>query len=204
MTMFKRITASLLVAGALLPFFAQDGRAQTPSAPNAPEVHVYLMRGLFGVFSLGMDDLAEKLRAYGYRADVYAWTDWSLIADQIANNYGRGHRGPVAVIGHSLGANSTIEVANNLSQKPVPIALGVTFDATEPGTIPPNVLHFMNFYALDGFGHKVEPSPAFAGELINLDLTAADGSITHTNIDALDRFHVMVIGKLVEVTAKHK
>jgi hypothetical protein len=33
-----------------------------------------------------------------------------------------------------------------------------------------------------------------------VDRVSADGTITHTNIDALDRFHQLVIDKLAHLT----
>ena len=77
--------------------------------------------------------------------------------------------------------------------------LGVIFDATEVRQVPPNVTTFINFYARDGFGHRAVAGPGFVGELDNFDLTT-DGTITHTNIDALDRFHQLVIDKLTHLT----
>src|SRR5262245_16456883 len=41
-------------------------RSQQPQVSNA--AHVYLLRGLLNIFSLGMDDLANKINARGVRA----------------------------------------------------------------------------------------------------------------------------------------
>lgn len=170
-----------------------------PPAPKRSETHVYLMRGLFGIFSLGMDDLAGKLNAKGYRSDVYAWDNWQNVSALVAKRYADGHRGPVVVIGHSLGANSVFAVADDLQKRNIPVEIGVTFDATQPGQVPSNVTMFINFWARDGFGHPVRPSPDFAGDLEDYDLSTQAG-IDHTNIDALDRFHQFIIGKLDGMT----
>jgi hypothetical protein len=163
------------------------------------ETHVYLMRGLLGIFSLGMDDLAGKLNKQGFRASVYGYEVWQTIADQIVERRRSGHTGPVVIIGHSLGANATFDAADNLNGRDVPILLAVIFDATEVRRVPANVSTFINFYARDGFGHRAVAGPGFLGELDNFDLSA-DGTITHTNIDALDRFHQLVIDKLLHLT----
>jgi hypothetical protein len=163
------------------------------------ETHVYLMRGLLGIFSLGMDDLAGKLNKHGFRADVYGYEVWQTIAEQIVERRRNGHTGPVVIIGHSLGANATFDVADNLNRSEVPVLLAVIFDATEVRRVPANVNTFINFYARDGFGHQAVAGPGFLGELDNFDLSA-DGTITHTNIDALDRFHQLVIDKLLHLT----
>jgi hypothetical protein len=76
------------------------------------------------------------------------------------------------VIGHSLGADATIQIANALDQQNIPIELIVTFDATHPHQVPKNVLHLVNFYQNNGFGKRISPGPGFKGELTNFDLTA--------------------------------
>ena len=171
-----------------------------PPPPKRSETHVYLMRGLFGVFSLGMDDLAGKLNAKGYRSDVYAWDTWPQVSALVTQRYSDGHRGPVVIIGHSLGANSVFSVADTLHKQNIPVQVGVTFDATQPGQVPSNVAVFINFWARDGFGHPVQPAPDYAGDLEDYDLSTQPG-IDHTNIDALDRFHQFIIGKLDGMTA---
>jgi hypothetical protein len=192
---------SAIVQAAAQTSFTPSQLSHWGKSVKSSETKVYLMRGLFGVFSLGMDDLAGKLKAHGFTANVYPWDDWETIVNQIAVGHQQGQPTPVAIIGHSLGANSTFQVADSLNSQNIPVILAVTFDSTEPGKVPPNVVRFINFFALDGFGHKVEAGPGFTGELTNIDLTTA-GNITHTNIDALDRFHQMIITTLLEMTSR--
>ena len=64
----------------------------------------------------------------------------------------------MVLIGHSLGANATFQIANALDAQNIPIELIVTFDATDPLPVPKNVLHFVNFYQNNGFGKKVSPA----------------------------------------------
>ena len=105
------------------------------------------------------------------------------------------------IIGHSLGANATFDVANSLNGREVPVLLAVIFDATEVRRVPANVSTFINFYARDGFGHQAVAGPGFLGELDNFDLSGQSG-IDHTSIDALDRFHQFVIVKLGKMTSE--
>lgn len=195
--------AALAVLGAA-PSFANKphGHTQKTEAPlpTRAQTRVYLMRGLFGVFSLGMDDLAGKLNAAGYNSSVYAWDNWPGVVDTISRRRADGDTGPVVVIGHSLGANSVFSVAGALQQQGIPIELAVTFDATEPQPVPANVAVFINFWARDGFGRPIPPSPNYVGDLEDIDLSNQPG-IDHTTIDALDRFHQFVIGKLDAMTA---
>jgi hypothetical protein len=196
-----RSVAAISFAAVLCLAAVSSVAQHTSRHPNLAraETHVYLMRGLFGVFSLGMDDLAGKLTNYGFRANVYGYDVWQTIVDQIVERRQSGHTGPIVIIGHSLGANATFDVADNLNTRDVPVLLGVIFDATEVRQVPANVTTFINFYAKDGFGHRALAGPGFIGELDNFDLTT-EGTITHTNIDALDRFHQLVIDKLMHLT----
>jgi hypothetical protein len=189
------------VIGGLLsiaPVHQADTQQAAPSV-NA-QSQVYLLRGLLNIFSLGMDSLADKLRPHGFEPTVSSWEFGAPITDKIASEYAGGKIGPIFVIGHSLGANTTFDIAHALQAKGIPVNLVVTFDPTIPQPVPANVRRFINFYAQDGFGHKVAPGPGFTGELDNLDFSS-DKSIDHGNIDALDRFHQFVIAQMLAITA---
>lgn len=192
------LAAAFAVAGAA--FETADAQERRAASSSKADTHVYLMRGLFGVFSLGMDDLAQKLKRDGYRAEVYGWDSWEQVTDIILSNYARGQN-EIVVIGHSLGANSVFLVAERLQGRGIPVLMGVTFDATEPKPVPLNVSTFVNFWARDGFGHPVSAPANYAGELDNFDLSG-EPNIDHTSIDALDRFHTFVISKLDKLVSR--
>jgi hypothetical protein len=203
MDFFRRSTSTTFLAAALAfavtayePAEAQSRRTISKKA----DTHVYLMRGLFGVFSLGMDDLAGKLHRDGYRTNIYGWDSWEQVADVIRQNYQSGQN-EVVIIGHSLGANAVILVSERLQKNNVPVLLAVTFDATDPHKVPMNVGTFLNFWARDGFGHPVEAQAGYKGELDNFDLSG-QSNVDHTSIDALNQFHRLVIAKLDGLTAR--
>jgi hypothetical protein len=175
--------------------------AQSSNAATASEVQVDLLRGLADIFSHGMDTLADKLGRLGYSAQVYSTHGWQSVAQRIAYKYSRGHKDIVVVIGHSLGANATFDVANALDRQNIPVELIVTFDATSPQPVPKNVLHFVNFYQENGFGKRVSPGPGFQGELTNIDLTA-DMGLSHTTIEKSPRLHAVVMQKIAAVVKK--
>ncbi len=62
--------------------------AWSPCAPA--ETRVYLLRGWFGVFSLGIDKMAEDLRAKGIRAEAIGHLEWKAAADKIASDRAAG------------------------------------------------------------------------------------------------------------------
>jgi hypothetical protein len=178
-----------------------SANAQGTKPAAASEVQVDLLRGLADIFSRGMDTLANKLNRLGYSAQVYSTHGWQSVAQRVASKYSRGHKDIVVVIGHSLGANATFDVANALDRQNIPVELIVTFDATSPQPVPKNVLHFVNFYQENGFGKRVSPGPGFQGELTNIDLTA-DMGLSHTTIEKSPRLHAVVMQKIADVVKK--
>ena len=71
------------------------------TSPAAMAVEVYLFRGLAGVpFSVGLDDLGDKLKASGIHAETLAHSQWHQVYSKIKR---RGYK-EVAFIGHSMGA----------------------------------------------------------------------------------------------------
>src|SRR5271170_6964069 len=56
-----------------------------------------------------------------------------------------GDHGPVILIGHSLGADAVIAVAQAPDRYNIPVALLVLFDDTAPHEMPGNVARAINF-----------------------------------------------------------
>ena len=193
----------LLAIAAICSVVSTAATAQTAAKapPTAAQVQVDLLRGLADIFSRGMDTLTDKLNREGYSARVYSTNGWQSVARRIADTYSRGHKDIVVIIGHSLGANATFDIANELNKQNIPIELIVTYDATRPVLVPKNVLHFVNIYQDNGFGKKVAAGPDFQGELTNIDLTA-DTSISHTTIEKSPRLHALVIQKIADIVKK--
>ena len=186
---------------------AQPGAAaqRTQAAASPSQVQVDLLRGLADVFSRGMDTLTAKLNQRGYGARVYSTNGWQTVAHRIAVAYSRGHKDIIVIIiviiGHSLGANATFDIANQLDQQNIPIELIVTFDATRPQPVPKNVLHLVNFYRENGFRKPVSAGSEYKGELTNIDLTA-DTGLSHTTIEKSPRLHLVVMKKIEDVVKK--
>lgn len=205
MTTTRRCFLMLLTAAVLAAFPCQTPATAAPKpapAGNAKamgETRVYLLRGLLNVFSLGMDTLGEKLNAGGIRAEVLNHDSWTALALRIAGDYRRGERGPVILIGHSLGADVLFQLAERLDGDGVPVRLIVTFDPTNSYAVPKNVDYMLNLFQHNGFGRRVAAGPGFRGELTNMDLTS-DRSIDHTSIDKSPALHNLVIEKIRAVT----
>ncbi|HUC50329.1 MAG TPA: hypothetical protein VMA30_13160 [Xanthobacteraceae bacterium] len=164
--------------------------------PHAPRAHVYLLRGLFNVFSLGMDSLAAELSRRGVETSVDNYADWRALASQAAARYKAGSESPIILIGHSLGADAVMDMAAYLGRKNVPVALVIPFDGTKPLIAPANVGRVVNLtqrsyaYARAGAG--------FHGTLANIDVSF-DKNIDHINIDKAPRTHARAISEVMAV-----
>jgi hypothetical protein len=186
-------------AGIALLALALSFAARTPSGA-APRAHVYLFRGLADVFSTGMDTLAMELNQRGVYATSHSHNDWKSLADKAATDFKAGREGPIILIGHSLGADAVMEMADYLGDKGVPVALVMPFDGTQSFPVPGNVGRVVNFTQRDyAF---MRPGAGFHGSLNNVDLRG-DGDIGHLNIDKVPRLHARAINEVLAVVGGH-
>jgi Thioesterase domain len=162
--------------------------------------HVYLFRGLADVFSTGMDTLADELNKRGVHATPHSHTDWKAIADRAAADYKAKKEGPIILIGHSLGADAAMEMADYLGDKGVPVALVVPFDGTQSFPVPGNVARVVNFTQRD-YAY-MRPGPGFRGSLKNVDLSS-NRDIGHLNIDKSPELHARAISEVLAVVGGH-
>jgi alpha-beta hydrolase superfamily lysophospholipase len=173
-----------LAALLLIPMGSSPSMAQS-------RAHVYLLRGLMNIFSLGMDDLAQKIEKRGIYATVHNHSEWQTLADSAAAAYKAGKEGPIILIGHSLGADAVMEMAQYLGRKGIPVALVVPFDGTQSFSTPSNVARLVNITQRD-YAY-MRKGAGFKGSLYNMDVSS-DQSIGHISIDKSPRLHAQVIG----------
>jgi hypothetical protein len=171
------------------------------AAQPQPRAHVYLLRGLFNVFSLGMDSLGEELKRRGVDATVHGYGEWQTLADRAAADYKAGNEAPIILIGHSLGADAVMEMAAYLGHKGVPVALVVPFDGTKSFAASDNVGRVLNLTQRD-YAY-MRGGPGFHGALDNVDVSS-DSSIDHINIDKSPRLHKRVVAEVLAVVGNHK
>lgn len=175
------------------------GRHQMPSVRAHTEV--YLLRGLFNIFSLGMDELGRKLVNAGIRAKVINHTEWNAVASGIIDARRQG-QGPsrLVLIGHSLGGNDVILLAEKLGRNGIAVDLLIPVDATAPPAVPANVIRAVNYFqSNNGFGSPLRPGQGFRGRLINADLATNrrdlnSAEMGHTTIDKSPRIHAEIVG----------
>ena len=103
--------------------------SQTTTAPqSSPKTHVYLIRGLMNVFSLGLDSIADKLRKRGINATVHNHLEWIALSDEAIQACKSGRESQIILVGHSLGASAVVDMAQRLSQAGVQAGLVVSLD----------------------------------------------------------------------------
>jgi hypothetical protein len=167
----------------------------------ATEPRVLLMRGWFNVFSTGMDDLGDKLRAKGINAEVKAHTYWDTALAEILQERAAGKIAPIVLIGHSQGANNAVVLAHSLKPHHVPVDLLITLAPFMQDVIPSNVVRAINYYQSPGWGSPLVPGAAFQGKITNHDLIS-DLAVFHITIDKTSKIHDAIIREVADLQAK--
>src|SRR6516165_5557978 len=185
-----------LAVGIAVAFGASPGAAQPQ-----PRAHVYLLRGLLKIFSLGMDSLAEELKGRDVDATVHGYSEWQTLADQAAADYKARKEAPIILIGHSLGADAVMEMAAYLGRKGVPLALVVPFDCTKSFAASDNVARVL-YLTHSGTYASPRGGPGFHGTLATVDVSS-DPDIDHINIDKSPRLHARVVAEVLAVVGNH-
>ena len=147
---------------------------------QATETRAYLLRGWFGVFSTGMDELAAELRANGIKASAIGHLSWRSTISKIVQE--KAAIGALVLVGHSQGANNVIEMARALEAYKIQVDLLVTLDPVMQDPVPANVARAINFYQTPGWGAPLKADPGFRGQLSNIDL-GSNLTVMHFTID---------------------
>jgi pimeloyl-ACP methyl ester carboxylesterase len=162
---------------------------------EASHPHVYLMRGLLNIFSLGMDQLAAEIQSHGISADVYNHTVADSVVAQIVARYRAGDHGPYILVGHSLGADAVMQMAQSLNTQGVPVALVIPFDGTGSYYAPKNVACVLNLTQRE-YAY-MRPGSGFHGKLQNVDVSG-DPGIDHFTIDKSPRLQGMALNSILQ------
>jgi len=180
-----------------------------PAIPNPLRcnVEVYCILGLANVFSLGLNDLANKLRNVGVPAAVVSGSDVQTLADDIVDARIRsGDTRPLVLTGHSYGADDCLRIAEIMKSRGLSVDLVVLIDPSSPIPVPANIDKCINFYIPTAFGDVLpgvfagNPIVVAAGNtntiLINQEVTAALGpelgSIDHFSLDSSGTLHQLI------------
>jgi len=208
-------TASAAIAPMTAPAAGAEAAAKPAprvvarAAKRAPVVRrdpqVYLFRGLANVFSLGMDDMAKELKAQGIPNKVLNHANWPRVAADITAKYKANPKAtrPIVLVGHSLGANAVLLMAQKLARDGVPVDLVVTFDPTTKGPVAPGVRRYLNLYQSNNGWAEALDVPAGAGKrVVNSDVrkrTDIKAAVSHFDIDKNRVLHQQVVAEIVRL-----
>jgi hypothetical protein len=161
----------------LSPFTAGFAHAAPPV-----RAHVFFVRGFLNIFSLGLDEMAAKLRRQGIDASVDNHLLWALIADEAAAEYKSGRINTIILVGHSSGATALPDMIARLSREGVPVKLAIGLDSIFHTSLSGRVGKYINYYVADGAGTRVRETSSFHGTLENVDVDTIPG-MGHLTID---------------------
>jgi len=179
---WRRLQTIAIAILLLLPIGASPARAMKDSASAASTAHVYLLRGVLNIFSLGLDDIAAKLRAQGIPVTVANFASWSSLADEAAAGYKSGKIKTIILVGHSSGATALPDMVAKLDQLGAPVTLAIGLDSVFRTSLSGRVGRYINFYIANGAGTAVEKSGQFQGKLENVNVQGVPG-VGHMSIE---------------------
>ena len=163
---------------------------------SATEPRVLLLRGWFGVFSTGLDGIADALKANGINAEVAGHLYWETAVADIIQERAEGKVRPLVLVGHSQGANNVIDMARELKAHNIQVDLLVTLAPFMQQPIPANVVHAIDYYQSPGWGAPLVPDHGFHGILQNVDMSG-DWTANHMNVDKNARVQNEILREVI-------
>ena len=172
------------LSGMLVAVSTALGAKAAPNVASAEEV--YFIRGFLNVFSAGMNQMTDQLRARGVNAKAISNGQWSGIARDIIARYKQGRVSlPIVIAGHSVGGQEAPQFADTLARGGVPVALVVGVDPGF-GAPPPfsaGSPRVVNYYIAGSARGKPYTSTAgFRGSINNINIRAFSNA-DHVEID---------------------
>ena len=187
---------SALAVVFLLLVVPSGARAQGPSTSKST-AHVYLLRGVLNVFSMGMDQIAYKLEQRGIATTVTNYLLWSSVADDAAAAYKSGKVRTIILVGHSSGATALPDMVDRLTRLGAPVKLAIGLDSVFQTTLTGKVGRYINFYIGNGAGTRVARGKNLQGELSNVDVENIPGGVGHVTIDKNEIIQQKVISAIL-------
>ena len=192
---WHRLRAIAIALLLLIPIGVNPARAVTQPPSGASTAHVYLLRGVLNIFSLGLDDIAAKLQAQGIPVTVANFASWSSLAEEVAAQYKSGRLKTIILVGHSSGATALPDMVAKLDQLGAPVKLAIGLDSVFRTSLSGRVGRYINFYIANGAGTPVEKTRQFQGTLENVNVQGVPG-VGHMSIEKNEIMQQKVISEI--------
>jgi hypothetical protein len=190
---WRSLRFAVLALLVVFPMAGSPARAAV-SANGASTTHVYLLRGVLNIFSLGLDEIAAKLRAQGINVTIANYLLWRSLADEAAAEYRSGRTRTIVLVGHSSGATSLPDMVARLDQLGAPVKLAIGLDSVFKTSLSGRVGRYVNYYVANGNGEPVKPTKGLHGKLENVDVGRM--GMAHLTIDKSEIMQRKVISAI--------
>jgi hypothetical protein len=190
-----RCLQSVALAGLLLvvAIGTPASRAMPTSGSNG--AHVYMLRGVLNIFSLGLDDIAAKLEAQGIPVTITNYLGWSALAEEAAADYRSGKVRTIILVGHSSGATVLPDMVERLDRLGTPVKLAIGLDSVFRTSLSGRVGRYVNYYIGNGNGEPVARTKQLHGTLENVNVQNVPG-VGHITIEKNEIMQRKVIGDI--------
>lgn len=186
------------LAVTLLMTFSFGTSANAVPTSGGTGAHVYMLRGVLNIFSLGLDEIAAKLQAQGIPVTVVNYLSWSSLADEAAAEYRSGKVRTIILVGHSSGATVLPDMVARLDQLGAPVKLAIGLDSVFRTSLSGRVGRYINFYIANGNGEPVAKTNQLRGSLENVNVQNVPG-VGHITIDKNEIIQRKVIAAIDSV-----
>ena len=168
-------------------------------AEAASPVRVFAIRGVGGVFfSRGMNALCDELaELVSVTCTVEDFTEVTSIESQARAADAAGAQ--VVLVGHSMGADAAIEIANEIAG---PVALVAAIDPSRFAAlpVPVNVAVVLNYYERRGiYGRFFGRGVVSTAEGFNGRITRVERDEPHVLIDRDPEIHSAIIAEIMNL-----
>jgi hypothetical protein len=186
---------SAAIASLLLVIPAGITASDAAPTASANGAHVYLLRGVLNVFSLGLDGIAAKLEAQGIPVTITNYLGWASVADEAAADYRSGRVKTIILVGHSSGATVLPDMVARLDQAGAPVKLAIGLDSVFKTSLSGRVGRYVNYYIGNGNGEPVTPTKGLHGTLQNVNVQNVPG-VGHITIEKSEIMQRRVIADI--------
>jgi len=169
------------------------GLILAPAGAQAAPGHVYLLKGLANVFSAGLDNYAAELTRRRIPVTVANHSEAASLAMEAARLYKAG-KGPIVIVGHSLGGQGSTQMAEIMQRQGARVALIVNYGPPGTQVIPANVARVVNYTT--SVGGLAVRGPGSRAAITNISL-ANDPNINHFNMDKSSRLEAKTMGQIL-------